>query len=372
MRIFLVGGGSGGHFYPLVAIAEAIRSTAQNPVETELYYIGPEPYNRDLLDSLQITYTYCPAGKRRKYFSLFNILDLFKTIAGFVLALKKLYVYYPDVVMSKGSFTSVPIILAAAILRIPIVIHESDTKPGTANKIATMFAKYIAISYGEVAEYFPESKIALTGIPIRKEIITRHEHPHQLLNLDVQRPILFITGGSLGAERINNLILESLDELLPMFTIVHQVGKDNLEMIITTVEQLIPDETLRTNYHPYGHMSATQISAAYDAANIVISRAGSTAIHEIAIKQKPAILIPIPESISHDQRSNAYAYINTGAASVLEEDNLSDGLLVAEITRIMGDPNIQTEMQTAAAAFAKTDAASIIATALIEIGNEHT
>jgi len=369
MRIFLVGGGSGGHFYPLMAIADAVTS-APETVDTELYYIGPNPYRMDRLEARGIKFIHCPAGKYRKYFSILNFIDLFKTLYGTFVAIVKLYVYYPDVVMSKGSFTSVPVVIATRLLRIPLVIHESDSIPGTANKLASGGARYIAISYPETAQFFPSEKTALTGIPIRSEFLTPIENPHEIIKIPKDRPVLFVTGGSMGAARINNLILESLDELLPHFTIVHQVGEDNVETMMSNVHALV-DQELFPNYVMYGHMSALQMAAAYQAADIVISRAGSTAIYEIAAKAKPAILIPIPETISHDQRTNAYTYARTGAASVMEEANLTDGLITAEITRIMGDPLVRSEMQTAAAKFAKVDAAKTIANALIGIGIEH-
>ena len=142
MRIVFVGGGSGGHFYPLMAIAEAIREQdrAANR-DTELYYLGPDVFNEDRLASLQIRFVRVPAGKLRRYRSIQNYFDLFKTAIGIVVAFFKLLKLYPDVVMSKGGFTSVPTVIAASLLRIPIVIHESDAVPGRANKLAARFAR---------------------------------------------------------------------------------------------------------------------------------------------------------------------------------------------------------------------------------------
>lgn len=372
MRIVLVGGGTGGHFYPLIAIAEAIRDRDTALVKkTELFYMGPTEYNRESLARLNIRYTYCPAGKRRNYFSLLNFFDIFVTLFGVFFALCKLYRLYPDVVMSKGGFTSVPVVFAARLLRIPIVIHESDATPGKANKFAARYARYIGISYDDAAEFFPQNKTALTGIPIRKFFYARLPDPHTYLTIPKDRPVLFVVGGSLGAERINNLILDSLDELLPHYTLVHQTGTDHKERVTESAGSLISDMQLLEHYFVFGHMTGEQVAAALQAASLVISRAGSGSIAEIALSGKPSILIPIPEEISHDQRTNAYAYARTGAATVIEEKNLQDAILAPEINRILSDQAVYESMQRAAEGFTREGAAYTLADTLLGIGNEH-
>jgi UDP-N-acetylglucosamine--N-acetylmuramyl-(pentapeptide) pyrophosphoryl-undecaprenol N-acetylglucosamine transferase len=371
IRIAFVGGGSGGHFYPLIAVAERLYELKKNGVDISLYYFGPEPYNQAALDESSITFIRIPAGKRRKYFSLLNFTDPFKTLYGLFVAIGKLYTIYPDAVFSKGGFTSVPVVLAAWLLHIPIMIHESDSKAGSANKLAARFARYIAIAYDEAAAYFPKAKVAQVGIPLRRAFITTHPNALSALGLPVDRPLLFVVGGSLGSLRINNLILESLDELLPYFSIIHQTGPTHEEHVRSTAAELIQNQELLSHYFAKGTLDATTMHLALSGAALVISRAGSGSIFEIAHQGKPSIIIPIPEDVSHDQRTNAYAYARTGAASVIEEANLTDGLLTAEITRIMTDSAIYTSMSTAAKTFASNDAAEIIAKTLLEIAGEH-
>jgi len=372
MRIVLVGGGTGGHFYPLIAIAEALRDrdTALSQ-QTELFYMGPDEYDRDSLARLNIKYIHCPSGKRRNYFSILNFLDKFKIIFGLFVAIRKLYVLYPDVIMSKGGYTSVPVVIASWILHIPIVIHESDATPGKANKLASRFARYVAISYDDAAKYFPEEKIALTGIPIRKSFFVQNPNPHELLGIQSDKHVIFITGGSLGSVRINNLILDSLDELLPKYTLVHQVGPDHVDEVSKIAGSLITDMKLLDHYFIHGQLDAAHHAAAQQAASIIVSRAGSGTIAEIALNSKPSILIPIPEDVSHDQRTNAYAYARSGAATVLEEKNLTDGILETEINKILGDKNTYESMSQAATAFTRKDAAYTLADTLLGIGNEH-
>lgn len=368
MKIAFVGGGTGGHFYPLIAVAEELATRSQQP---ELYYFGPNPYNPEALKAHNITHIYCPAGKVRRYFSLLNILDGFKLMIGMVVAFFKLFWLYPDVIFSKGGYTSVPILLLARFYRIPVVIHESDSRPGRANLLARKFARYIGIAFDEVADYFPAEKTALVGIPIQKAISYRNPDPHATLGIPQDLPLLYVTGGSLGSERINNLILDSLDELLPHFRIFHQTGDAHADQVIRTAQGLISDQNLLSHYYVQGTLPATTISAILDAAAIIVSRAGSTTIFEIAMHAKPSIIIPIPEAISHDQRTNAYAYARSGAATVLEEGNITANLLAAEIMSILENQEKYQAMQTAATQFAPRDAAAKIADALISIAQEH-
>lgn len=370
-RVVLVGGGTGGHFYPLIAVAEQLNTFTAQDERCELYYFGPNTYNEDALKVNNISFIYCPAGKQRKYFSLLNFFDKFKVFFGVFIAIWKLYYIYPDVIFSKGGYTSVPVTFAAWLLRIPIVIHESDTKPGSANKLAAKFARYIAISFDDVAHFFPTKKIALTGIPIRKAFLRSVENAQEKLSIPNDKPLLLITGGSLGSQRINNLVLESLDELLPQFNILHQTGPEHETNVQGSAATLITDSSLLDHYYVKGSLSGEEMNLAQSAAVLIVSRAGSGTLFEIAHKGKPAIVIPIPEKISHDQRTNAYAYARTGAAVVLEEGNLTDGLLTAEITRIMGNQQEYATMSAAAAEFAKNNAALQIAETLRDIAQEH-
>ena len=368
-RIVLVGGGSGGHFYPLMAVAEELKK--QHP-GIALYYMGPNRYDGESLAKHNITFISCLAGKQRRYFSLKNYIDKIKIILGIILALVKLLHLYPDVVFSKGGYTSVPVTTAAWLLRIPVVLHESDAVPGSANALAARFARYIGIFFDDAAKFFPASKTALVGIPTRDVFFEPlNAHAPKELGIDPARPMIFVTGGSQGAERLNSLVLNSLDELLPHYTIVHQTGQQHKELITQTAIGLVPDNEQLSRYHIKGHLSGEEFHQALGLAALVISRGGSTTINEIALAGKPAIIIPIPEGISHDQRTNAYAYARSGAASVIEEHNLTDNLLTAEITRIMGDGNLYSEMSAAAKTFAPADADQKIATILATISDSH-
>ncbi len=377
MRIVFTGGGTGGHFYPIIAIAEAIQDIAREQylVQPKLYYIAPQPFDERALFENNITFLKSPAGKWRRYASLHNLIDPFYTALGFLWSLIQLIRLYPDVVISKGGYASVPTVLAARLIRIPIIIHESDSKPGRANLLAARAAVRIATSFESAAQYFPESvrsKVARTGTPVRKALfLPAAGDVAALLSLDSSVPTLLVLGGSQGSQRINEVLLQSLPDLVTSMNIIHQTGKKNLAGVEQIARIALEGHTHAERYHPFAYLSADSLRQAAGVASIVISRAGAGSIAEIAAWKLPAILIPIPEAISHDQRSNAYAYAHTGAAVVLEEHNLTPHLLVAEVRRILGDQALTAQMREASAPFADKDAARLIAQAALDIALSH-
>lgn len=370
MRIVFVGGGTGGHFYPLIAVAESLNAKPEKPA---LYYFGPDEYDRDALKIHGISYIYCPAGKIRRYFSIANFTDVFKVIYGFFVALVRLFIIYPDVIFSKGGYTSIPVILAAKVLFIPVVIHESDSVPGRSSKITGRLARYIGVAYDEVADYFPPKKTALIGIPIRKAIQQRYDkaEARAYLNIPSDMPLIYVTGGSSGAERLNNQIIDALPRMLQVTRVFHQVGETNIPFVQERVQIKLKGTDLLSRYYLQGHLNEETVAMILSASDLVITRAGSTTLFEIAQHETPSILVPIPESISHDQVKNAYSYARKGAAVVMEEGNISDDLLIQEINSILTDGERYQSMVAATKTMQYPDAADKIANILISIGKEH-
>ncbi len=377
MKIAFTGGGTGGHFYPLIAIAEALQDLVREEhlIEPVFYYLAPNPFDEKALFENGIAYIRIPAGKVRRYASFSNVVDSFKTFFGTVSAVIALFRIYPDVVVSKGGYASVPTVLAARLLRIPLIIHESDAKPGRANLLAAKFADKIAISFESTAAFFPkrvQDRIARTGIPIRKALMrTETEGARQYLSLEVGVPTIFILGGSQGAEKINEVVLSSLSELVSFANVIHQTGPAKFKNVEGVSRVVLTDNPHAARYHPFKYLDQVSMQRAAGVADIVISRAGANAIAEIGLWRKPAILIPIPESVSHDQRTNAYTFARTGAAVVLEEENLTPHLLVAEIQRILEDPELAKRMSAAAEGFTDPDAARILAREVLALALPH-
>ena len=377
MKIVFTGGGTGGHFYPIIAVAEAVRDIAaeRHLIAPRLYYIAPTPYDEDALFANEISYIPCKAGKMRRYASIQNVFDLFVTLWGTVGCVMTLFRLYPDVVFSKGGFASVPVVLAAHVLRIPIIIHESDAKPGRANLLGAKFAKRIGIAFDNAIQYFPEktrAKIARTGIPLRKAL-SRLDPANAVaaLKLDPSVPTVLILGGSSGSQAINETVLGALESLVGSVNVIHQTGRDNFTDVERSASVIIGNSPHKDRYHAYPFLNIESLRQAASAAHVVVSRAGATAIAEIALWRRPSILIPIPESISHDQRTNAYAYARTGASSVLEQANMTPHILASEITRIAQSPEVARAMIEKTSIFGNENAARIIAEELLRISLSH-
>lgn len=377
MKIVFTGGGTGGHFYPIIAIAEAMKEAVKERkiIEPELYFFGPNVFDERALFEYGITYIETPAGKMRRYFSFLNVIDVFKTGWGILQTGWKLYKVYPDVVFSKGGYGSVPTVLAARFLKIPLIIHDSDAIPGRATLLAAKQAEKIAVAYDEAIEYFPKlvrDKIALTGNPVRSEIVTpAKDGAHAFLELENNVPVILVLGGSLGSEKINETILTALPELVSKYQIIHQTGKKLFEGVKETAKIILEKNERRYRYKPFDFLSTIAMKMAAGAADVVISRSGANSITEIASWGKASILVPIPESVSRDQRLNAFAYGRVGACTVIEQKNFTPHLLIAEIDRLFTNPKARTDMQEAAKKFAKPDAAQVLANTIIDTALEH-
>lgn len=373
MKILLTGGGTGGHAFPIIAVARSLRDLAKqhNISDMKIFYMSTTPYDQKTLDELGITYIQNSAGKRRRYASIKNFFDLFKTGWGVITSMWKVFGIFPDVVFGKGGYASFPAIVAARILRIPVVIHESDTIPGRVNTWAGKFAKRVAVSYPGAGTYFAEEKVAITGQPIRPEIeMVLEEGAHEYFGLDKNLPTLLVLGGSQGASLINDALMEILPSLLKKYQVIHQTGPQNLKQIITTAEATLYASEFQKRYKPFGFLEVLDMRMAAGASKLIISRAGST-IFEIAAWKKPSIIIPITDSHADHQRANAYEYARSGSATVIEEENLTKNILLAEIDRIIQNESIQTSMSESAHAFYKPGAGEKIASELIEIALEH-
>ena len=373
MKILLTGGGTGGHFYPLIAIAEKLIEIADKEkiIDLKLYYMSDKPYDKRMLFENSITYVQIPAGKMRLYFSVRNISDLFKTATGMFFGLISMFFIYPDVVISKGGYAAFPAVFAAKLLRIPVIVHESDSYPGRLNVWTAKFAQKVAISWPEAIEYLPKEKTALTGQPIRKNILHGDkEGAYEFFKLDSSLPVILVIGGSSGAEIINNIIIDVIPDLLSKYQIIHQTGVNNIDDVASRSKLVMENNNNYSRYVavPYLNNLATRMAAGI--ATIIISRAGS-AIFEISSWGIPSIIIPITNSNGDHQRKNAYNYARTGACEVIDEANLTPHLLISEIDKLINDKEKLTKMKESALSFANPDAALKIADEAVKIAQSH-
>lgn len=375
MKIVLTGGGTGGHFYPIIAIAEAIHriEDREHLVGVELYYISDDPYNKELLQSAGLRYVDIQTGKRRTYFSIKNFIDLFKIGFACINATVRLFLIYPDVVFGKGGYASFPTLFAARLLRIPVVIHESDISLGRVNKWAEPFAEKIAISYPETQASISKNpeRVALTGIPIRASMLNTPEgDSYEHLKLDPNIPTILVLGGSQGSETINEHIMDIIHKLVDSYQVIHQTGEENVAWMKKRAEGALSGNPNKDRYRPLAYLDSTTLRHAASVSSLVVSRAGST-IFEIALWGKPSILIPLAIARGDHQRENAYSYARAGACTVIEEANLRPELLFSVIENLMTHEDQRQKMIDGSKKFAHTDAADKIAQGIINIALKH-
>src|SRR3989344_4387163 len=335
MKIIFTGGGTAGHFYPIIAVVEALNVIARKHklLNLKYYFLSENPYDERALFENQIEFRRVRAGRLRRYFSWRIIPDFFQTGIGIIEAIIKLYAIYPDLVFCKGGYASFPVVVSARLFRIPIFVHESDSRPGRVNYFAARRATRIAVSYPEVITFFPEKKRSVAAI-------------------------------------INEILLDILPTLLGKCQVVHQVGENNLKEVKQRASVVLEKSSFRARYKPVGFLNSSAIRMVAGASGLVVSRPGSS-IFEFAQWGLPAILIPIPESISHDQRTNAFTYARSGGATVIEQGNLTPSVLQSEIFRLLNNPELLATMRVGAKSFVRPDAAEKIAAEILSIIVSH-
>lgn len=366
-RVVLSGGVSGGHTYPLIAVARVLRKRYPQGIEL-LFLGGGGVFEQTAMEAEGIPMRRILYGKMRRYFSFLNYLDFFKLPLGILQALWYLLLFMPDVVFSKGGAASVPVVLAARFYRIPVLIHDSDSVAGRANAWLGKWVQKVAIAYPSAAQYFPSGKTALTGNPVREEILSgSKERARERFGLDPQKKTLVLFGGSQGAHGLNNALLRVLPLLLTRgVQIIHQTGSNHLKGVLALAAELgVPTES--GSYHPIDFLSAEEIGDTLAVADIVVSRAGAGSIAEIAACRKALVLVPLPSAANDEQRKNAYDIAEIGGALVLEEANLGEHLFLENLENLLNNDDLRAEMGEKLHVFYHPDAAERIADGLIDL-----
>ena len=343
-HIVLTGGGTAGHVTPNIALIPGLRERGY-----QISYIGS--YNgieKELIQKEGIPYYGISSGKLRRYLDLKNLSDPFRVLKGFAEAGKLLKLLKPDVIFSKGGFVAVPVILAAGRKHIPIIAHESDMTPGLANKICIPYAAKICCNFPETRQNLPEGKAVVTGSPLRKELMEGNAAAGRAFcGFDESRPVLMITGGSLGSVIVNNHVRAILPALLQEFQVVHLCGKGNLD----------PSLDNTPGYRQYEYIGS-ELPDLFAMADLIISRAGANSICEISALAKPNLLIPLSANASRgDQILNARSFEKQGFSMVLEEEEVNDDSLLDAVRTLYRDRQTFIDAMHAAG---HTDAVTII------------
>ncbi len=365
IKIVFTGGGTGGHLMPLISVIREIKKLS-NPNTITLYYLGPKDKNAfELLSKEGVIIYSILAGKIRRYFSFKNIIDIFFTIPlGFLQSFFILLFINPKLIFSKAGGGSSVVCLSAKIINIPIFLHESDSVLGLSNRLASSFAKKIFTSF-EITEGVNTSKAIFVGNPIRQELLNGNkEEARTLFNITSSKPVILISGGSQGAESINDFIVSILNDLLHYYEVIHISGVKNYQKTKTESNSIfILNPELKANYHLYDSLNEVQLKNAYAVANLVVSRAGAGNIFEISAIGKPSILIPLPTSASNHQLKNAYQHSDSGASMTLEQANLTHHFFMGQIDYLLSKSE---KMSASALQFAKPKAGEKIAQEILE------
>jgi len=317
-HIILTGGGTAGHVTPNIALVPRLTELGY-----QISYIGS--YNgmeKKLIEELGIPYYGISSGKLRRYFDVKNFTDPFRVVKGFGEAVRLIRKLKPDVVFSKGGFVTVPVVRAAAMKHVPVLIHESDMTPGLANRLCISSATKICCNFPETVSSLPADKAVLTGTPIRAELKAGSAAAgRNFCGFTTEKPVLMIIGGSLGAAAVNDMIRKILPKLLPDFQVVHLCGKGKLDASLMNTP----------GYRQYEYISE-ELPDLFAMADIVISRAGANAICELLALKKPNLLIPLSANASRgDQILNARSFEKQGFSMVLEEEEITDETLLRTI-----------------------------------------
>lgn len=375
IRICLTGGSTAGHFLPLIFVVREIRLlTKDYHLPIKIFYLGCPPLKPEVFTKENIAIYSLPSVKLRKYFDIKNFIDLLKMPFSFLLAFYHLFKLMPNVVFSKGGPGSLEVVIAAWILRIPILIHDSDSFPGLSNRLASPLATKIAIAFESAAKYFKfgKNKIFFSGQPIDRLIIREPVllSDYQRFNLDPERKLIVVTGGSQGSKLLNDLIVKTLPELLNLAQVVHLTGDRFYQDVYLYAKGIVGqfDPKKFSYYHPFPYLNHDDLIYLMKMADLVISRAGSGTIFELAALGKPSILIPLDKKTAGPhQIENAKVYAACGAAEILEEENAKPTILLTLIKDLIANPSRLEKMHNSALSFAKLDAAKIIANELIKI-----
>ncbi|MCR5510744.1 MAG: undecaprenyldiphospho-muramoylpentapeptide beta-N-acetylglucosaminyltransferase [Lachnospiraceae bacterium] len=319
--IVLTGGGTAGHVTPNLALLPALKEAG-----FDVTYIGSlDGIEKNLAEDAGLNYYGIAVGKLRRYFDPKNFSDPFRVIKGFFQARKVLKTVRPEVVFSKGGFVAVPVVRAAASLKIPCIIHESDITPGLANKLCIPVADIVCCNFPETFDLIPPKKAHLTGSPIRAELFKGdREAGKKFVGFTDDKPVIMVIGGSQGSAAINGAIRDSLNDLLKDFNIVHLTGKDKTDNMLLTVE----------GYKQFEYIT-DELPDIFALADIVVSRSGANAIGELLALHKPNLLIPLPSASSRgDQIMNARSYEDQGFSMVINEEDMTSKLLISKIREL--------------------------------------
>ena len=366
MRIVIAGGGTGGHTSPGLAVAARLREAG-----VEVHWIGSRTgIEARRVPEAGLPFHIIPVGKLRRYWDWQNVPDLaVRAPAGLARSWHLLRRLRPALLLATGGFVALPPALAARALRIPLVVHEQTSVPGLANRVAGRFAHRIALTFPLTGAEFPKERTVLTGNPLRPEL--RGGDPaaaHRRFELEPARPIVYVTGGALGAHRINRDVGQALPRLLDLCQVIHQCGDNprtgDRAWLAERAQALPPALRARYALIPY---VGDELRDVYAAAALVVGRSGAGTVNECCQLGLPALYVPLPGTSGDEQTANARLVEAAGGAVVFPQVSLTPDGLVEAVARLLADRAALARMGERARSLAVPDAADRIVRVLFEV-----
>ncbi|RKH50028.1 undecaprenyldiphospho-muramoylpentapeptide beta-N-acetylglucosaminyltransferase [Corallococcus sp. AB049A] len=358
MKVLIAGGGTGGHLFPGIALAEEV--VTRHPAN-EVVFVGTEKGLEARVvpkEGYPLEFVKVQGLKGKGFLGLLK--GLIALPLAFLASFRILSRQKPDVVVGVGGYASGPVVLAAWLMGIPTAIQEQNALPGLTNKVLGRIVKVVFTAFEEARTFFPEAKVQMIGNPIRKKLMDNYLRS----NTAHEKFTVLIFGGSLGARGLNNRVLEALDSLgdvKDQLSIVHQTGKLDLENVTK-------------GYADKGFADVAQVvefiddmSSAYSRADLVICRAGATSLAELTVCKKPSILVPFPHATDNHQEVNARALVDAGAALMFRESELTGLKLAAELRGLMTDPAKLKQMAKKAGILGRPAAAKELADVCVDL-----
>lgn len=383
IKIMVTGGGSSGHVSPALAVIREISELAAQSGEWQpvFRFIGSKTgIERRLVEQAGIPFVSVATGKLRRYFSVENAVDTLRVPVGVAQALGHIARFGPDVLLSTGGFVCVPPVVAAALLRVPVITHEQTVQVGLANRIAARFARRIALSFPSALGELPPNlrpRAIVTGNPVRPIIFggDRAEAVRiaGFAPQDDNLPTVYVTGGSLGARVINRAVESALPDLLQLCRIVHQCGQQadddeqDYDRLVAAANALPPD--LRRRYHVTPFVGA-EIGHVFALADLLVSRAGANTVSEVCALGKPAVYVPLVPTGGDEQTRNARACADIGAATIILQSEMSGARLLDELRPLLADRARLQTMGDAARTLARPNAARDLANAVLALAGK--
>lgn len=363
-KIIVAGGGTAGHIYPILEVVSLLKKRHKN---YDILYIGSKNPLEEKIVSEKIPFKSISAGKLHRTLTLKHFPQAYNAIQGLIQAKKIVSGFKPDLVLAKGGFVSLPIMIAAYNQKVPIVTHESDVVMGLSNKFGLKIASKICVSYpSKYYKNIDKDKMVFTGLPIRKDFFSSaQKKDRQIFNIKKDLPVLLVTGGSQGSLAINKTFEPLIPYLAGRIQIIHLTGQEN-EKHFTEMKRGLSKE-VAAHYHPYGYLEKGMESAV-KISDLAISRSGST-MAELAAAQVPMILVPLPSAAGDHQTKNAEIYAKEGAAITVKQNHLTPERLRDIIYAVLDDKHRISGMKAAARRITIRDAADRVVRVIEETLN---